>query len=80
MHVTILFYGAFRRLGASVVLNAEKMVKVGDLRPLLVEHIGKENKALVYDSVFANDTAILDEGTMITADCTLSILPPVCGG
>jgi molybdopterin converting factor small subunit len=50
------------------------------LRNILVEEIGKENKALIYDSVFANDTTILNDGEKILSSCGLSILPPVCGG
>ncbi len=80
MQITISFYGTFRRLGSSVVLNTQGAVTVGDLRNLLVEEIGKEHKALVFDSVFANDTTILNDGEKILSSCGLSILPPVCGG
>lgn len=81
MQITILFYGAFRRFGSSVILDTPKTTPtVNDLRPLLVRELGKANEALVYDSVFANDIAILDDSTIITTACSLSVLPPVCGG
>lgn len=80
MQVTILFYGAFRRFGTSVNLETQERTSISELRPLLVQKIGKENEALVYDSVFANDTDILADGSVISSACALSILPPVCGG
>lgn len=80
MQVKILFYGAFRRFGSSVILETQEKVVISDLRRMLIQNIGKDNEALVYDSVFANDTDILVESTLITSPCTLSILPPVCGG
>lgn len=80
MQVTILFYGAFRRFGSSVILETQEKITVKYLRPLLVQKIGKENEALVYDSVFANETDILTDNAAIASASTLSILPPVCGG
>jgi molybdopterin converting factor small subunit len=80
MQITISFYGSFRRLGTSVVLYSDRETTVGNLRKLLVEEIGTENTALVYDSVFANDTTILNDEEKILSSCGLSILPPVCGG
>ncbi len=80
IQITIFFYGAFRPFGTSVIIEIQGVASVNDLRPILVQKIGREHEALVYDSVFANDTDILTDGATITESCALSILPPVCGG
>jgi molybdopterin converting factor small subunit len=80
MTVTILHYGTFRALGQSSVLNIEYPANVYRIKKALVEYLGPEHQTLIEESVFANATQILSDEYILEGECTLSILPPVCGG
>ena len=80
MIITVNFYGAFRAFGKQVSLNLEPQASVQTIKRVLIEHLGEEQKNLVEDSVFANEADILQDNFIIANTCTLSILPPVCGG
>jgi molybdopterin converting factor small subunit len=80
MAINVRFYGSFRRYGDKTTLHVPKNSDLSVIRRLLTERLGEKEKALIYDSAFANDDRILSEGDTVHQDATLSILPPVCGG
>jgi molybdopterin converting factor small subunit len=80
MSIIIQYYGAFRALGTSIILDIEAPVRITDIKTALGHQLGPTHTALIGDSVLANDSDILQDDTLINDGCTLSILPPVCGG
>lgn len=80
MNITIQFYGAFRKLGSSQRITCESPSSIAQIKSVLSSVLGEGHKALIKDSVMANDTDILPNDYILMKDCTLSILPPVCGG
>lgn len=80
MKITVHHYGAFRKLGKDTTLDVPLPSTVGAIRTALVACHGEQNRLLVEDSAMANDTDILPDEFIIDNDCSLSILPPVCGG
>jgi molybdopterin converting factor small subunit len=80
MSIIIQYYGAFRALGTSITLDIDAPVRIADIKIALGHQLGSTHTALIGDSVLANDSDILQDDTLISDVCTLSILPPVCGG
>lgn len=80
MKIIIRHYGAFRKLGGSTALDMPAPATVGAIKTALAATLGAQNALLVGDSVIAGDTDILPDEFVIDEHCTLSILPPVCGG
>ncbi|AGH97663.1 MoaD/ThiS family protein [Micavibrio aeruginosavorus] len=80
MKVSVIHYGAFRSLGSKSDLDISPPVTIGAVRKLLCNHLGQDYALLIDDSVFANDTDVLPDEFVLDVDCSLSILPPVCGG
>jgi molybdopterin converting factor small subunit len=80
MRVTIKHYGAFRKLGVSTSLDLPAPAPVSIIRAALANELGEAHRLLVEDSALANDTDILPDEFIIDDGCTLSVLPPVCGG
>ncbi len=80
MKVTIKHYGAFRQFGADTCLDVASPVTVAAVRQQMVVHLGQAYQWLVEDSALANNSDILPDEYVIGEACTLSILPPVCGG
>ena len=80
MKITILYYGAFRACGKQIELNVDSPASVQTIKTVLGAHLGAQHQTLIEDSVLANETDILPDEFILDAECTLSILPPVCGG
>lgn len=80
MKITILHYGCFRKFGNSTLLGFSAQANANEIRSALIVKLGEENRLMIEDSVLGNDTDILPDEFIIDSDCTLSILPPVCGG
>jgi molybdopterin converting factor small subunit len=78
--VSIRLFGAFRKYGEVVILEAPAGVGIDELKELLSSWIGGMEAHLVADSVFANEKEVLAAGAVIEKDANLAVLPPVCGG
>ena len=83
-------FGAFRKYERDLVpfvLRAEEPLTVAVAKDRLARRLGEIDEAfgaagdqLVKDSAIANETRVLSPDTVLTGSCTLSLLPPVCGG
>jgi molybdopterin converting factor small subunit len=80
MKITVHHYGAFRKLGDSTAIDVPAPATIEAIRSALIAQLGEQHRLLVEDSALANDTDILPDEFVIDDSCTLSILPPVCGG
>lgn len=80
MKITINHYGAFRKIGPNTALDITIPASIAAIRAALANQLGQDHKLLIEDSAIANETAILPDEFIIDDICTLSILPPVCGG
>lgn len=80
MKIIVDYYGAFRIFGKQTALDIEAPATVRAVKSALMSVLGVEHQALIEDSVLANETDILSDAFVLDAECTLSILPPVCGG
>lgn len=80
MKIIIRHYGAFRKDGPETTLHMPLPATINAVRAALIAQHGEDRRLLVEDSAFANDTDILPDEYVIERECTLSILPPVCGG
>lgn len=78
--VTIHTFGAMRKFGNAIQLEIPEMATIGFIRNVLAEKLGAEQRILISESVLANSTDILADGYVVSSNCSLSILPPVCGG
>lgn len=77
---TIKYFGAFRKLGENITLSIEQGSSIFQIKQSLIKELGDQHKALIGNSVLANNTDILPEAFIVRDDIKLSILPPVCGG
>lgn len=80
MKIVIKHYGAFRKDGSETALDISLPATVSAIRAEMIAQRGEDHRLLVEDSAFANNTDILPDEYVIEKECTLSILPPVCGG
>ncbi len=80
MKIIIRHYGAFRKDGPETTLDIALPATIGAVRTAMIAQRGEEHRLLVEESAFANDTDILPDEYVIERECTLSVLPPVCGG
>lgn len=80
MTIEIKPFGAFRQIGDAFSVEVPRDCTVEDVKAALADALGDDHRALVDDSVLANDNAILPAGHVIREAAALSILPPVCGG
>jgi molybdopterin converting factor small subunit len=78
--ITMRLFGAFRKDGERIEFSVAAGSSVSQIREAARDRLSAEMKALVSDSVIANDETILPEDYIIDSDSSLSILPPVCGG
>jgi molybdopterin converting factor small subunit len=85
IQIKIRLYGSLR----DGVQNSEGVLRVN--APILVSEVKEQVSsvfdaqdlswlAVLNDSVLANEVMILTEDTLISADVSLAVLPPVCGG
>lgn len=80
MRVTINHYGTFRKMGVSTSLDIPAPATISTIRAAFVVELGEQHRLLIEDSALANETDILPDEFIIDANCSLSVLPPVCGG
>lgn len=88
IEVQIKYFGAFRNSKRRVELSKlrfEKPFKVSELKSKLASEfrnrMGDESTArLVLDSAVASEDEILPLDLRVERNCTLLLLPPVCGG
>lgn len=88
IRVSLRFFGAFRRYegqgkifslvlpkGSTAAVAREKLIET-----LVLAQDGFSDHALVMDSALASDEKIIGLDEKLEQDCTLAVLPPVCGG
>lgn len=86
LNITVKLFGGFRKYGngEEISFSVPENIKVSELKKYLENEISKTNlavdKNLIEASVFGNEDEILTAEKTITKDCTLAVLPPVCGG
>lgn len=87
IQVTVRLFGAFRNKVPSdeVQFNLPGASNLSEVRSAFLTELTKCNPdftsaELIKHSAFADDSKILNETSRIEKDCTLAILPPVCGG
>lgn len=82
IHIKIRLFGAFRKFGngQEIYLDLPAPISVQDLKKKLAEKLSLNPHGLMEDSVFADETAILNQTTILNHSCIISVLPPVCGG
>jgi molybdopterin converting factor small subunit len=78
--ITMRLFGAFRKHGEHVTFAAPKGATAAEIKARLAQVVAEADPKLVHDSALANDDEILPDDAVLTADCRLAILPPVCGG
>jgi molybdopterin converting factor small subunit len=84
--IQIRYFGALREV--TQLRNFQKLsfpggVDLLTLRRTLVGSLAEENGAaakLIGESAFSNEDMILDLRHRLESDCTIFLLPPVCGG
>ena len=76
--IHIKLFGAFRKFGESLDFCLPAGSTIATVKAALQQKLHGER--LVFDSVLANDNAILHDHDILNNDAELSILPPVCGG
>ncbi|MEZ5903384.1 MAG: hypothetical protein R3D88_08815 [Alphaproteobacteria bacterium] len=76
----IKFFGMFRKFGKQVEVEIPSGSSVLEIKSMIIQKLGAENKDLVDSSVLANTTDILPDAYIFNEVQNLSILPPVCGG
>ena len=87
IQLKIKLFGAFRKYGngEAIPLELSEPISISELKNALSQklqelHSGFDQSELLNESVFADDTAILMQDTVIEKSGEVSVLPPVCGG
>lgn len=78
--IPIKCFGVFRKFGESLNVDIAPGSSILEVKQALIQKLGQDQKALVEDSVLANDNEILPNAYILKEENALSILPPVCGG
>ena len=78
--IHIKLFGAFRKNGHALTLCLPAGSTVAAVKQQISRQINETDAALVFDSVLADDAAILPDSYVLENNINLSILPPVCGG
>ncbi len=73
-------FGAFRKFGDALDFSVPAGSTGAVIKKALSTLLKGSEASLVFDSVLANDNAILPDNHVFKSDVRLSILPPVCGG
>jgi len=76
--IHVKLFGAFRKFGESIDFSMPVGSTIAAVKKALQQKLNGEG--LVFDSVLANNSAILRDHDVLDKDTELSILPPVCGG
>ena len=87
LNVSIKLFGGLRNFfdGQEVIIPVKQAASVQEIKDKLLARIKSEHQNtsgidIIHQSVLADDKRILDNHELITADTSLAILPPVCGG
>jgi molybdopterin converting factor small subunit len=80
LQIQIRFHGGFRKYGECIALDVPQGCDVARVKEALLKALNGQDEALIGDSVLADDASILASNHVFMKGCTLSILPPVCGG
>lgn len=87
MDIQVRLFGAFRDYAQVPVLpfQCEPGIRVKELRQKMRQHLldslpNSNAEALLEQSVFANERAVLNEDHVLESSQELAIIPPVCGG
>ncbi|MBP7722542.1 MAG: hypothetical protein KA155_08405 [Alphaproteobacteria bacterium] len=78
--IHIKLFGAFRKFGEALNFSVPSGSSGAAIKKAISGLLKGNEAALVFDSVLANDNAILPDSHIFESDSRLSILPPVCGG
>lgn len=73
-------FGAFRKFGDALDFTVPVGSTVEVVKKTMSSLLSGNEASLVFDSVLANDSAILTDNHIFNANAKLCILPPVCGG
>lgn len=73
-------FGAFRKFGDALNFTVPAGSTGAVVKKTLSSLLSGNEASLVFDSVLADDSAVLTDGHVFQADAKLCILPPVCGG
>jgi molybdopterin converting factor small subunit len=83
--IEISLYGAFRKYNSGNVKFEFSEIKTCEQVKLTLGHYLQNlypefDTALIQTSVLADENKVLDSNALISHNCNLAILPPVCGG
>ena len=78
IEIEMKMFGAFRKYqNQQIRLSFESPVSVDQIKLTLFKQLAEK---LIFDSALANEIEVLPPDAILSQSCTLSILPPVCGG
>jgi molybdopterin converting factor small subunit len=80
MKIGIRYYGAFRALGHGTEIEMPAPASIDAVKKELGARFDDKHRLLLEDSALADEARVLRGESIIKGDCTLSVLPPVCGG
>ncbi len=85
IQIKIRLYGALRDgvKNSECVLHVDAPILVSEVKERISSVFDTQDLswlAVLNDSVLANERMILTEDTLLSADDSLAVLPPVCGG
>lgn len=87
IEVKVRLFGAFRKYGdgREIVLELPERSGLSELRSALAACLAEnypefDEARLLEESAFADETAILASGARFEKNCSVAVLPPVCGG
>ena len=80
--IKIYGFGIFRQYiqDEYLQLHIPKNTSIQDLKSVLSKQLPALEASIINVSAIAKDNNILNHATRLTNDCSLDILPPVCGG
>lgn len=87
IQIKLKLFGALRKFGTGSVIEVQTVsgTSIGDFRNTVAMKLrelspGVNDAGLVFDSAFANETAILSDDYILIKNTEIAVLPPVCGG
>jgi molybdopterin converting factor small subunit len=83
IRVAVKLFGAFRKYGdgREVTLDLEGPMAVREVKQALARKLDAAGvEQLLAESVLATGETILSDDQVIGTECSLAVLPPVCGG
>ncbi len=80
LSISLKLFGSFRKFGQVLNLRVPTGSTILTVKEKISKTIDGQESELVFDSVLADNDAILPDTHILNEDIKLSILPPVCGG